>query len=243
MERKNLVCFIAVNRCPHVGQSYIILVNFFISDNLIHLMNDYLTALPGKYFHTEKELLQLSALGNEEAFTQLFHLVRHKLFGFALRLTGSPELAQDLVQDVFLKLWKERIHLNQIENFSAYIFRVIQNQAINAIKRMANENLIRAKIKGGMNESYTLTQETMEYRELQTQLEEILKKLPPQQRLIFKLSREGGLKHGEIAQKLNISPSTVKNHLVAALHTIRRSLRNILQVRGQFILIALAYFF
>ena len=180
--------------------------------------------------YTEKIMMQLAAGGDEAAFTQLFYLYRHRLYSFALRITESPELAQDMVQDVFLKLWKDKSHLDKVENFSSFVFKMAQNQAINAFKRMANETLILSKIQNEVLVFETGAEENVEYKEVQHLINDVLKKLPPQQNLVFKLSREQGLKHAEIAQLLKISPYTVKNHLVIALQTIREYLRHNLKI-------------
>lgn len=174
--------------------------------------------------------MQLASTGDKEAFTHLFNLYKHKLFSFSLRITESPELAQDMVQDVFLKLWKDRSCLNQLENFGSFIFKMAQNKSINAFKRMANETLFLSKIQKEVAVFERVTEENMEYKEVQHLINAVLKKLPPQQNLVFKLSREQGLKHREIAVLLKISPYTVKNHLVLALQTIREYLQNKLSI-------------
>ncbi len=193
--------------------------------NLIAYLN-----LLNQRLYTEKSLMQLASTGDKEAFTHLFNLYKHKLFSFSLRITESPELAQDMVQDVFLKLWKDRSCLNQLENFGSFIFKMAQNKSINAFKRMANETLFLSKIQKEVAVFERVTEENMEYKEVQHLINAVLKKLPPQQNLVFKLSREQGLKHREIAVLLKISPYTVKNHLVLALQTIREYLQNKLSI-------------
>jgi RNA polymerase sigma-70 factor (family 1) len=196
-----------------------------------------LTALIYQNCHTEKTLLQLASTGNEEAFTRLFSLYKDKLYSFALRLTGCKEKAQDIVQEVFLKLWQNQTSLNTIENFSSYIFKLAQNQFLNAAKRMANESLIISKIHSTTNVYNAPPDEKLECKEVESILHEVIQKLPPQQKLIFKLSREQGLKHEEIATQLQISPSTVKNHLVQSLKTIRKYLSSNLDIAGLYFLV------
>lgn len=186
--------------------------------------------LPNKKLYTEMKLMELASTGDEEAFTNLFYLYKHKLYSYTLRITESPELTQDMVQDVFLKLWKNRSQLDRVENFGAFILKMAQNQAVNAFKRMANETLILSKIQKEVNVFEAGPEENVEYKEVQHLINDVLKKLPPQQNLVFKLSREQGLKHNEIAQLLKISPYTVKNHLVVALQAIREYLRHSLEI-------------
>lgn len=195
--------------------------------------------MPYLHAHTEKELLLLASGGNRAAFTELYSAYKDKLYGFSLRLTESPELAKDLTQDVFLKLWDKRSNLGQIENFGGYIFKLAQNQSINAFKRMANETLVLSKMQKEMDLCVDGPEESIYGKEVQNSINDILKKLPPQQKLIFKLSREQGLKHEEIAEQLKISPFTVKNHLVLALHTIREYLSDRLTITGSLVLLIL----
>jgi len=190
-------------------------------------------------FYTEKELIKLASGGDENAFTQLFLLHKDRLYCFTLHLTESSELAQDLVQDVFFKLWKDHSHLKQVENFGGYIFKLAQNQAINAFKRKTNEMRILSKIQKQADICGASPVENMDCKDVQNLVNDILKKLPPQQKIIFKLSREYGLKHEEIAHQLKISPSTVKNHLILALHTIRQYLRSNLDIADFCILVML----
>ena len=191
----------------------------------------------------ENRLLKLASIGDQQAFTELFLLYKHQLYGFALRLTQSPELAQDITQDVFLKLWKDRSNLEQIENFGGYIFKLAQNQAINAFKRMANETLILSKIKKATDIYEVGTERALEYKDAQNLINDVVTKLPPQQKLIYKLSREDGLKHIEIASQLKISPSTVKNHLTLALRAIREYLHSNLHITDLYLIFILTYLF
>lgn len=186
--------------------------------------------MPTNKIYTEKKLMELASTGDEEAFTNLFYLYKHKLYSYTLQITESRELTQDMIQDVFLKLWKSRSQLDSVENFGSFVFKMAQNQVINAFKRMANETLILSKIQNEVLVFEAGAEENVEYKEVQHLINDVLKKLPPQQNLVFKLSREQGLKHAEIAQLLKISPYTVKNHLVLALQTIREYLRHNLKI-------------
>lgn len=172
----------------------------------------------------EQLLLQRAAAGHEESFTRLFLLHKHKLYSFLLRLTDSPEMSEDVIQDVFLKLWKDRQNLVNIEQFGGYIYRMAQHQVLNAFRRMARETVILSelnKVGGAVNAN---AEDNLSVREVRELLKTALDKLPPKQKLVYTLSRDQGLKHDEIARQLNISPSTVNNHMIAALRTIREQL-------------------
>lgn len=190
--------------------------------------------------HNENELLQLAASGGQGAFTELFMQNRHKLFSFLMRLTQSPEATEDVIQDIFMKLWRNKSSLAEIDNFSSYLFRMAQNQCITQFKRMAKETLILSRLASDSSPSRSTTEDHIAVKEVQEQLQQAVAKLTPQQKLVFTLSREKGLKYDEIAAELNISPSTVKNHMIDALRIIRQhfhSSANALLIGGLYFLL------
>ena len=178
----------------------------------------------------ERELLEKIAAGNGSAFKELFHLWRDKLYFFVLRITQSPEMAEDILQDVFVKIWTKRATLNTIRHFDAYIYKMSQNQAISGMKRAAQETLILSELKKGPEASALVTDDLVIHRELSKKFQTILHKLPTQQRLVYTLTHIHGLNHDEVAQQLKISASTVKNHMTRALFTIRQELTQHYQV-------------
>jgi len=181
--------------------------------------------LPNLTPEQEKLLLKQMAEGNEKAFETIFHAYRDKLFAFIFRLSASKEVSEDIVQDVFLKVWKKRETLSGVENFNAFLFRIAHNHAINQLKRLSKETLVRSKAKINPSGS-TAPDKQLTFKNLQRALEEIVAHLPPRQKEIYRLKRERHLKQDEIARQLHISPSTVKNHLTQALRTIREKLRH-----------------
>jgi len=167
----------------------------------------------------EHQLLLKIAEGDESAFRDLFHSWRDKLYFFILRITHSPATAEDMLQDVFMKIWTNRATLPSIQNFDAYIYQMSRNHAISGMRRMAQETLILSQLKKESAE-----EDTVAHRELSREFQAILHKLPTQQRLVYTLTHLQGLKHEEVAQQLKISSSTVKNHMTRALYTIRQQL-------------------
>lgn len=175
--------------------------------------------------HNEKELLVLASQADQGAFTTLFHMYKNKLYAYVLRLTESEMLAEDIVQDVFMKLWNDHDTLGSIDNFGGYLFRMSKNQVINHFKRMAHETLIMAELFRQNPIGHNDTQEIVALKDIEKILGNILENLPPQQKAVYHLSREEGRTHEEIANLLKISPNTVKNHIVQAMSTIRTQLR------------------
>jgi len=173
---------------------------------------------------SEKAILILASTGDESAFALLFQLYKNKLYAYLLRLTESEMLAEDIVQDVFMKLWHEHQSLSTIDNFGSYLFRMSKNHVINHFRRMSHETLLISEMFQA-DPSHNATEEVVALNETEKLLSEIIDQLPPQQKTIYQLSRQEGRSHDEIAQLLKISPNTVKNHMVQAMSTIRTQLR------------------
>jgi len=137
-------------------------------------------------------------------------------------MTGSRERAEDGVHDVFLKIWESRGDLGHIENVNAYLHRMAHNQAYSGFRRMARETLIleelRLESEGATAEN---TDTRIRHEEVKTLIDNLVKQLTPQQKQVFLFSRVQELKQQDIAKKMNISVSTVKNHLAAAMHFLR----------------------
>lgn len=178
-----------------------------------------------KLLYDENELLALASTGNEQAFATLFHTYKNKLYGYLYRITESNEITEDIIQEIFLKLWKDKSELIKITQFDAYLFKMAKNQTINAFKNAARQSLLLAEYFENQDIEVNSTENMIQFDETQKLLKEIVESLPPQQKLIFKLSREQYLKHEEIAEMLNLSPSTVKNHIIQALSTIKHKLK------------------
>jgi RNA polymerase sigma-70 factor (family 1) len=174
--------------------------------------------------HTERQLLLLAASGDGDAFTTLFHAYKHPLYSYLFRLGGSSEIAEDVIQELFLNLWDNRQSLADIQQFRAYIFRAAQHRIINVFRRQAKEVLILAELQSTSPASTSGIEDQLSLSETRRRLKDAIEKLSPQQKLVYNLSRNEGLAHEEIAQQLHISRSTVNNHMIRALQVLRAHL-------------------
>lgn len=172
----------------------------------------------------EAELLLRLQKGDEEAFASLFLAYKDKLFSFAIVLTGSSVKAEDLVQDVFLKIWQNRAAIAEIDNINAFIFRMAQNQAIDELRRFSKETL--AHSSDFINEEAVSPNpaEHLLNKEIREKIKEAVNQLPPQQKRIYILHNEEGYKYEEIASQLDLSVSTIRNHMSQAMGNIRKLL-------------------
>jgi RNA polymerase sigma-70 factor (family 1) len=166
------------------------------------------------------ELIIRVVQGDEIAFEQLFRQYKNKLYSFILHLSGSATIAEDVLQDVFLKIWRDRNQLTNIDNFNAYLFRMAQNTAINVLRRQSREALLLNEVQRLAPEGVQ-GHELLAAREVRTALQQAINNLPPQQRKVYQLGKEQELTYEQIAAALGISTSTVRNHMVQALKSIR----------------------
>ncbi|MFA6944533.1 MAG: RNA polymerase sigma-70 factor [Pedobacter sp.] len=174
-----------------------------------------------KILHDESALLRLVSEGDELAFRVVFNHYSDKLYSYTFRITDNEELAEEIVMDAFLKIWCNREELDKINHFDSYLFTLVRNQAFTAIKRRAHEASIITELSLSKSEYQDCTEETVIYNEYQHLLSQAVDQLPPQQRLVYSMSRDEGLKYDEIADQLNLSKNTVKAHLKKALSTLR----------------------
>lgn len=176
----------------------------------------------------ENDLLSRLANGDERAFSAIFHHYRNKIYSYAFHLSGDAAQADELVQETFLKVWLHRDKLPHVLRFDNWLFTVARNQVFDMLKGMAREAAVRRQVAGHDEPGANSVEDQIRSREIEVRLREALDKLPPQQKLIFTLSRHKGLKHEEIADQLQISRNTVKTHLVQALKTLRGVLHIVL---------------
>ena len=177
--------------------------------------------------HKEKLLFQQISAGDEQAFKSIFYLYKNHLFKVAIRLTKSKVIAEEIIQEVFLSLWKSREHLVKVEEPSSYIYRSLLNQISSYLKKEANrERIVRGAIRYGQSSS-SATGQLVEVHETQRLIEQAIVQLPAQQNMVFRLSRQQGLTNNEIASQLHLSQHTVKSHLSKAIWFIKTYLKNL----------------
>jgi len=173
--------------------------------------------------YSEEDLLLQVSEGSQAAFRQLYDRYRNKIFSISWKIIGAQSSAEDVVQDIFIKLWLKKENIPEIENFEAYLNMMVRNHIFNYLRKVANEKsfLQRFKIKSVQQNDDGL--EKVCYHELESLVQKTVDLLPPQQKKAYTFSRIDGLKHEEIAEKMGISRSTVKGHITGALSHIKNA--------------------
>lgn len=174
--------------------------------------------------YNEKELLLQVAEGDEIAFRQLFLYWNQLLAGYVLRITESREITEEIVQDVFLKIWMTRETVAGINNFKHFLLVVSRNQAYDVLKKQLKEKE-RKRIWQEENKKklYIADHESAVLK--LSLIDQAIDNLPPRRKEVYLLSRHNRLTYQEIADRLGISRESVKTHLKLASDSITSFIR------------------
>ncbi len=161
------------------------------------------------------------------AFDQIYEFYSHKLFSFIFKIIKNEAEADDIVQEVFVKIWESRDKLGDYKLLNSYLFTIAYNNSIDLIRKRINSNKYLEHLK---NSSVIFTTPSLiseiEYSELNSKVEKLIADLPERQKQVYILHKEKGLTYPEIAEQLGISKNTVENHMVKALKYLRHNIDN-----------------
>ena len=174
----------------------------------------------------ERELLILLKQGDDNAFEEIYRLHSSKLYGNLLKLLKSEELAMDLLQDLYVKLWNNRATIDVDKSIVAYLFSIAKNLAIDFFRRAAREANLQNHLINVGTELYNHVDDVLFHKETSAILNKAIEALPPQQQKIFNLCKVEGRSYEEAASILGISPATVGNQLVKAVRSVRTTMLN-----------------
>ncbi len=172
-------------------------------------------------YYDEITVIHAVAAGNQQAFRQLFYHYKDRVNTVALRYTQDRLIAEEVVQDSFVRIWKNRQKLAGIENFPAWLYRIVINLSLTALQKMALEGKRKEELLSWNPAETPFGATLSDDYQLKELLKQALERLSPQQRKIFQLSRIQGISRAEIAEKLGISQATVSVHLTIALRVVR----------------------
>ncbi|HMI05649.1 MAG TPA: RNA polymerase sigma-70 factor [Pedobacter sp.] len=169
--------------------------------------------------------IELLIAGDEPAFNRVYHLYAQKVYRLAFRFLKNEEQCEEIIQETFIKLWLTRDRLDACGNIWLYLYVIAKRLSLDAYHEICKSSALTEKLLLDLSVLRNITEEEILANELEQFTENVISKLPAQQRIIFKLSRMEGLSHQEIASQLHISPNTVKNHMVEALKTLKAKLK------------------
>ncbi|NLR68679.1 sigma-70 family RNA polymerase sigma factor [Chitinophaga varians] len=169
----------------------------------------------------EEEVLLRMIQGDESAFSSIYRHYHPSLYIYLLRFCKVPSLAEDLVHDVFLKIWEIRERINPQLSFSGYLYRIARNHVFKTISKLATDGQMREQLYqqlAGIDPANS--DEVVRTKEYERLFEEALSKLTAQRLKVFRLCRQEGKSYDEAAALLGISRSAVKKHMVLGMRFI-----------------------
>jgi RNA polymerase sigma-70 factor, ECF subfamily len=174
-----------------------------------------------------EELIGRLKNDDKAALDEIFNYYYPRLYNFSKRILKIEDEIDDILQDVFLKIWLNRNKLNNPETFNSFIFTITRNALLNLIRSNINNQAFKEEFSKRIISSEYVTQNEFEFKEIKTAIDQIVSKLPEKRQKVFLLSRNEGLSNKEIAQKLNISEKTVEDHITHSIRFLKKSLSEI----------------
>lgn len=168
-------------------------------------------------------LVQQMQAGSEEAFTALFNYYSPKLYANIIRMLRDAEMTEEIVQELFMKIWQKRKSIGLKENFAGYIYRIAQNLIHDYFRKIKKDRKLLERFRLILaEESYDHIEATLRYHESAAILSEAVERLSPQQKKVYHFVKEEGCTYKQAAELMGISPQTVKEYLTSATKSIKK---------------------
>ena len=176
-----------------------------------------------KEFNLDKILKELSK-DKEAPLEELFDHYYPRLYEFSKSFLKLEQGIDDILQEVFIRIWQNRKKIKDPATFNSFIFPIPRNLLLNDLRNRLNQNKLKDEIRKLATAQEYLNYDQIQYRELKNRLEQRIEELPERQKEIFILSRSEGLSHKEIASKLQIATKTVEYHISLAIKSLKVNL-------------------
>lgn len=179
------------------------------------------TSLASTGSYVEEQLLKRLAGGDEIAFNTIYEQYQQSVFAFSFYLTKSRELAEEVVQEVFVRVWEKREQLPESMTILPYIKRMAQNLVLDIYRKAGRDLALQQTLSDAMNTIFSHPEDQLQEKELRRIYREGIDQLPPQKKIIYTLHRDHQLSYEQIAAKLGLAPNTVRNHMTQAIRSVR----------------------
>lgn len=175
---------------------------------------------------TIRNQIRLIKQSNKKAFKIIFDYFQNEIFDYLVFKLNNIEIAEDLLQEVFIKLWENRTNIEDKLSLKSYLYKIAKNLALNHFRHQKIVNDYTKSLAFYTKVNLNNPQQILEDKEFQNHLLNAINKLPAKARVIFLLSKVDGLTYKEIAERLTISKKTVETQIVRSLKSIRKYMRN-----------------
>jgi RNA polymerase sigma-70 factor (ECF subfamily) len=170
---------------------------------------------------SERDLVLALQRGDEGAFETIYGLYSHRLFGRLLKLVKTEAQAQEILQDVFIKLWQHRHSLDPEKSFRSFLFKIAENKVYDFFRKAARDKRMEASLISLSTTNYINIEEYTREEENLRLLYKAIESLPPQRQQVFRLCKLEGRSYKEVSELLSISLSTISDHIVKATKAIK----------------------
>jgi RNA polymerase sigma-70 factor (ECF subfamily) len=171
--------------------------------------------------YNEEELILQVRNGSEDAFTRVYHHYSPQLYHKILSVLKDSLLAEELVQEIFTRIWSKRSSLDPARNFGAYLSTIAVNCVMDVFRKMKRDRILLERFRNAVEHAYVHVEEGMMAKECRESVEKAIALLSPQQHNVYQLCKVEGYTYKQAAEKLGISSHTVKEYLSAANKVIR----------------------
>lgn len=171
--------------------------------------------------NTDSKLLDRMGVGDQDAFVIIYNRFHERVYTFSLWYLKSEVEAEEVVQEVFLKLWQLGTEAAKINNLESFLRTLTRNRSLDMLRKRASEAKADAVLAINWQENHNDTEEQILLNDTEKVLQQAIDLLPKQQRLVYELCGQQGLKNDEVAEQLNLSPLTVRTHMKLALKFLR----------------------
>jgi len=171
--------------------------------------------------YEERELLSQLKQGNEQAFEKIYKLYSSRLFGNVFKMVKSETTTQEILQDVFIKIWSNRASIDLDKSFRSYLFRIAENKVYDFFRKASRDTTIQAQLFAAATEEYEHIETMIHTKENALLLKKAIDSLSPQRQQIFRSIKLDNKSYEEVSRQLGISVSTISDHIVKANKAIR----------------------
>lgn len=194
------------------------------------------------YIDNEKIFIRKIIDGDKRAFAYLYSKYKPRMMAFAFRYLRDNEAAEDIFQDAMLTIWEKRDSLAPVNSLAPLLFMIIRNKIYNLLTSLGNESALKEKLLNQMTIDDSSTENDIVYNDLNQLLEDAVENLTPQQKKVFRMSRNEHKSHAEIANELSLSVKTVQIHVSGSLQTIKKHLSKFAQIHVKLLLLFHLFF-
>jgi RNA polymerase sigma-70 factor (family 1) len=171
--------------------------------------------------YNEEQLLKRLAAGDEMAFNAIYQQYQQPVFAFAFYLTKSRVLSEEVVQEIFVRVWEKREQFPENMVMLPYIKRMAQNLVLDIFRKAGREQVMQQTLYDAVSSVFDHPADQLLEKELHRIYRDGINRLPPQKKIIYTLHRDHQLSYEQIAGRLKLSPNTVRNHMAEAIRSVR----------------------